>query len=142
MARVVGYRAGGIHRLLELYDEHSEALEYDLIALGLRWRDVPSRDLDWGDVRAIVLSSPRTSALRRARDPERSAWDANTYVLANVVEELSVVAYLLSRIRGAHPKRPKPYPRPGETPDGVQRFTSKPVPLAELRKRLGRDKST
>ena len=141
MARGVRYQPGGIKGLLALYDEHSEAVEYDLIALGLRWRDLPSDRLTWVDLRAIVHASPRTSAVRRAKDPERAEWDATTYVLANVADTLAAIKFVITKALGGKPKRPKPHPRPGVLPEGVQRIRSKPVSLEQLRKRLGRDKT-
>lgn len=78
----------------------------------------------------------------RAVNPEGAGWDANTYMLANVLDALTRGEYYTLRRYGARPKRPKPFPRPGVLPEGVQKLKSKPVPLAQLRKRLGRDKST
>jgi hypothetical protein len=103
---------------------------------------LPSDRFNWRDLLAIVSSSPRTSALFRARNPEAAGWDANTYALANVIDLLQGVQHVMLRALGARPKRPKPYPRPGVVPEGVTRIASKPVPLAQLRKRLGRNKTT
>ena len=55
--------------LLGLLEEHGDAVEYDLIGLGLRLRDFPSAALSWRDLLVIVRHAPATSAIVRALDP-------------------------------------------------------------------------
>lgn len=84
------------------------------------------------------MKSPRTSALYRARNPEGAGWDANTYMLANVLDVLTQIRYFIGSALRVTPKLtwPKRFQRPGVLPEGVTRFTGKAVPLDELRQRL------
>lgn len=61
---------GGITSLLELHEKFPEAVEFDLIRLGLRWRDVGSKRLSWRDALVIVNQLDEDSALARAMNPE------------------------------------------------------------------------
>ena len=86
MAGGRGGYSGGILSLWELYDEHPEAVEYEFISLGLRWRDVGSKKLTWGDARVILNEAPSTGALARAKFPayheyERRGFDMILYLL-------------------------------------------------------------
>src|SRR5690242_14164709 len=51
--------------LLDLLDEHGEAVEYDLIDAGLRLRWLGTEALSWRDLLVRVRLSPRGSALYR-----------------------------------------------------------------------------
>jgi hypothetical protein len=54
---------------------------------------------------------------------------------------MSGIRYYMAVMVGVTPKPrpPKRFPRPGMKPEGVTRLTGKPLPLDQLRKRLGRD---
>ncbi len=129
MAGRLGRDGGGIARLLTLLDEHPEAVEYDLIALGLRldWLGTPR--LSWRDLLVIVRQSPRESALARATHGSDALWGLTDHLLAEVVDELAVANW--QRQGKAHARRPKPIPRPGKKSQ-VQRVGSDPLPIAEL----------
>lgn len=71
MGRGVRRHLGGIGGLLRLLREHGEAVEYDLITLGLRLDCLGSEALTWRDLLVIVRQSSgrRESALHRALNP-------------------------------------------------------------------------
>lgn len=129
MARGVGYRRGGIQGLVELLDEHGEAVEYDLIALGLRLADLGTPRLTWRDLLVIVRQSPRTSALNRARLGEAADWGVTDHLLAGVFDLLAGANWQ----RGGDNKapRPKPLKRPGSKPEG-QKFGGDAIPISEF----------
>jgi hypothetical protein len=110
-------------------------VERDLIALGLRWRDVGSEAFSWGDLRAIVEHSPPDSAIARAMYPNEVAWRPTDYLLANVVDILAVINW---RDGGGKGRRPKPLQRPKVRKPGQKRRQT--VPLDVMRKHLGWDK--
>jgi len=55
--------------LLDLIEEHGEAVEYDLIDAGLRLRWLGTEALSWRDLLVRVRLSPKGSALYRAIHP-------------------------------------------------------------------------
>lgn len=126
---------GGIFGLLDLHDRYPGAVERDLIALGLRWRDVGSEAFTWGDLRSIVEQSPPDSAIARAMYPNEVAWRPTDYLLAMVVDILAVMNW---RDGGAKGRRPKPLKRPRTRKPGERR--RKAIPMDAMAKHLGWDK--
>jgi hypothetical protein len=51
-------------------------------------------------------------------------WSIEAHLLADVVDALASIAYMLGRLGGGKPKQPKPVPRPG------------PKPVAPARRRM------
>lgn len=56
--------------LLDLYDEVPTAIEKDLIRHGLRWRDLPSDEFTWRDLKVIIEEADADSAFVRAKYPD------------------------------------------------------------------------
>lgn len=133
MAEGVRGDAGGIAGLLTLHREHREAVEYDLIALGLRWRDFPGERTSWADLLVICKQAPQTSALYRAVDPDWR-WGLREQLLAAAVDALNGANW--QRGQGREQDRPKPIPRPGVEPDAKQ-FGRGALPVDEMADWLG-----
>lgn len=117
-------KPGGILGLCWLLTEHGEAIEYDLITLGLRLANLGSPTLTWRDLLVITREAPPSSALRRA---QTGGWGITEYLLAVVADELAIANWQRQGKRGA--PRPKPIPRPGQTGEV---FGSDPIPIAEF----------
>src|SRR5699024_12634193 len=82
--------AGGILSLLSLVDEHSEALEFDLIRLGLRLRDCPSPEFNWRDLWVVCRRLGRDSELYKSTNPDdETSWTVTAYLLAMVADNTS-----------------------------------------------------
>lgn len=113
MASRIECEPGGIQGLLALHDEHTEAVERDLIALGLRWRDVGSKRFTWADLRSIVHASQPGSAMYRAMTPESAGWSHSDYLMADLYDAVAWNTFVTARVTGSKSKKPKPYPRPG-----------------------------
>lgn len=130
---------GGIQGLLDLHDEHPETLDRDLIALGLRWRDVGSEALTWGDMLAIVRASPPGTGMYRVLSPGGAGWTTTDYVLADVFDAIAALRVTVVRSQGGKARRPKPYPRPGVKPTHTdsKTFGYTPMPIDELNRVLG-----
>lgn len=142
MAGGVWCGPGGINGLLTLHREHSEAVERDLIALGLRWRDVGSSRLSWRDLAAIIRAAQPGSAIFHVLSPESAGWSQTDYILADLYDAVNRGAYYSALAAGVkRPKRPKPYPRPGLTPKDrdVRTFRTEPMPIDQMRQWLGWD---
>ena len=137
MAHGLRGRAGGIRSLLELIRQHREAIEYDLIGLGLRLDDLGTRRLSWRDLWVIVREAPNRSALVRAIDPESAAWSHTDYLLALVFDAVQIGNW--HRAGSPAGYRPEPLERPGvERPN--KKYGSEAVGMAEMDKFLGWDK--
>lgn len=126
--------AGGIRSLRELIGSHSEAVEFDLIGLGLRLDWLGSESLSWRDLWVIVRQSPRTSALFRATNPDAADWGLAEQLTAAVFDAVQVGNW--QRASGKRHERPRPIPRPGVEPEG-KTFGSTPIPMHEMAERLG-----
>lgn len=138
MERGVGGRRGGIVGLLGLIREHREAVEYDLIALGLRLEWITSVALSWRDLLVVVRQAPPGSAIARAIEPEQSEWGISEQLLALVADYLAWIQWSKTTDGEKGRNRPKPIPRPGVEPDTkTQRIGADPVPIAELEAFLG-----
>ncbi|WP_166655849.1 DUF5361 domain-containing protein [Nocardia ignorata] len=115
MAAALGGKPGGILSLDALLEEYAEAIEYDLIALGLRLRNLGTDDLSWGDLKAVVSCSPRTSALFRVRNPHEYEWHLDRMLLADMSDSLRWLVWAKSSDAQHGRNRPEPIPRPGVT---------------------------
>lgn len=138
----VGCDAGGILGLLELHDEHPEAIDYDLIHLGLRWRHVGTRRLPWNDLLAIVQGAQPGSAIYRALSPDGAGWTHTDYLLADVSDGIARLEYVLRAVnspKGKRPKPPKPMKRPGVKParGEVKSFGYEPMSIEAMNRVLG-----
>lgn len=136
MACGVGHHRGGIAGLVRLLREHGEAIEYDLIALGLRrdWLGTPA--LSWRDLLVITRQTPQGTALHRAVNGERSDWTLPVALLADIYDVLNAANWQRSGGKG---RRPKPWPRPKDpsaTPAG-KRWGAGPKTQDELDRLLG-----
>jgi hypothetical protein len=131
---------GGISGLLELIDQHREAVEFDLIALGLRLDWLGTERLSWRDLLVVVNQSPRWSALSRAMNPEGSEWGLSEHLLAAVFDSLERGNW--QRAGRENAPRPKPFPRPGVTEDKQQTHGSTALPMDEMARRLGWEEAT
>lgn len=132
---MAGRRVGdapGIGGLLDLIDDHGEAVEFDLIALGLRLRDI-GVTFSWRDLKVIVSRGDATSAVARATDPQNAAWsDLTALLLREVVYEMQ----LARRQQAGKGPMPKRIPLPGEDGDSSH-FGSEPLELEDMAEWLG-----
>lgn len=104
-----------------------QAVEYDLISLGLRLRDAGSKRLSWRDLYVIVNECPPTSAVARHLDPDGYEWGLSQHLQALTVDALQVLAWQNS---GKGPP-PQPFPRPGV--DGYVSLAPEPAVVEDTR---------
>ena len=131
--KIKGARYTEIIGLLDLMDEHEEAIAYDCLTLGLRLRNVGTEDFTWGDLLAIVRQSPRSSALYRAMNPDEAEWGLTEQLLAVVADYTAVGNW--QRGQGKQKDYPKPIPRPGV--QGDKRYGKQAVSIDEMAEWLG-----
>lgn len=133
MEREVLDDAGGTLSLVELVREHGEALEFDLIRLGLRLRDCPSPEFNWRDLFVVCRYLGRDSALYAAMNPDDDpSWSVTDYLLAMVVDH---GAARLWQAAGGKGRRPQPVPRPGD----VKKYRGDALPVEDMADWLGWD---
>lgn len=128
MGRGVGRHRGGIASLVELLSEHGEAIEFDLLSMGLRLSDLGSRLLTWRDLRVIVGNLSRGSALSRAINGDGDHWGIAEHLLASIADTLSLLGWAAGLFRGP---KPRPYQRPG-VDDGSSSFGSGAIPISDF----------
>lgn len=124
---------GGIRSLRELIVEHPEAVEYDLICLGLRLDWLGSERLSWRDLLVVVNQSRRGSALYRALHPKEAEWGLGEHLLALNLDRLRDANW--QRGGGVGPQ-PEPTERPGVDAQET-RHGSSAVSIDEMNRQLG-----
>ena len=139
MGRCVRRVHGGIRDLLALLREHGEAVEYDLIRLGLRLDWLGTEALSWRDLHVIARQAPTDSALARSVEPDLATWGLSEQLLAMVADYLAWMQWAKTEDGAKGRRMPKRIPRPG-VEDGLtetRTFGSDPVPIDELEDFLG-----
>lgn len=140
MGRGVAGDAGGIRALAELIGEHGQAIEADLIAVGLRLRWLGSELLTWRDLLVLVGSSRPDSALSQAMGIEHM-WGLREQLLAAAVDTLRVLAWQNTEDaqEGRTWTAPDPIPRPGVDPRGEHTVLGgdEVLSIDDMRERLG-----
>ena len=133
MERAVEYGPREFLSLVQLSREHSEALEFDLIKLGLRLRDAGSLEFNWRDLWVVCRRLGRDSELYKSMNPDDdTSWSVTDYLLAMVADNTS---FRLYQAAGGKGKKPKPVPRPGD----VKRYGGDALPVTEMAEWLGDD---
>ncbi len=86
------------------------------------------RTLSWSALGSFLRYLDPASATVREIDPEASAW-ATTYktnlMLADVIDYLAQLCAILIKAHGGRPKKPQPYPRPGDSKKKQKTFGGK-----------------
>lgn len=142
MERGVRDPAGGIVALLDVLEEHSSAIEYDLLTMGggyrLRWLDDPqAHDFNWRDLRVAIEHAPRSSALTLAVDgSEAVEWDLTRQLLASMADTLNLLWWAKTEDGAANRNPPEPIERPG-VQSSKKHYGSDPLPEDEMIEWLG-----
>lgn len=110
-------QSGGITGLVLLIEKHGPAIEYDLIKLGLRLRQLGTDALSWRDLLVIVQHSERGTALNAAMHPDHAPWGLSEHLLAVVADAVIAGNWMQSKDGQKNRNRPKPIPRPGVEQD-------------------------
>jgi hypothetical protein len=89
------------------------AIEYDLIALGLRLRWLGTEQLTWRDLKVVVTHSDSRSAQFRAAYPDLEVWGVPEQLLARAVEALERLWWAKTKDAKHGRNKPEPIYRPG-----------------------------
>ena len=105
---------------------------------GMTLDDIPSR-LPWRALINFCAHLDAGSALCKELSPETADWQGTGRVpmlLADVLDSINMLRYefaLANRPRrGARPKKPKPYPRPGVKADEGTNIGRDPIPAKDF----------
>lgn len=128
MAEGLRYQPGGILSLVELIDEHYEAIEADLLDRGWRLAEV-GRGLSWRDLLIMVRRFQRDPETATARAMHGEHWSVTDQLLAVIADLLQVGNWQRAGKKSA--PKPKPIQRPWERPKN-HRLGSKPIPISKF----------
>lgn len=135
MAGRVRCDSGGILGLLSLIEEHREAIEFDLIRMGLRLRNVGSSTFNWRDLLVVIKRLGRDSETYRELHPDDdTSWTVSDYLLASIAD---ISQLRIWQAGGGKGRKPKPLPRPGD----VKRQRGDAMSVEEAKAWLGWDSS-
>lgn len=118
-------------QLVGLAREHPRALNYDLMGVGHRFRDLDDvhSDLSLGDLLDLVSYADPTMAIYRVLNPEWE-WDLTNQLLAFLIDHHQLQAWAEGGRKGP---KPKPIPRPGVAEKDETRYrTTKRSTRAEI----------
>lgn len=86
----------------------------------------------------IVRCAPRESILARQLAPDDTRWGDAEYLLADVVDRLSILVWAKTKDGARNRNRPDPVPRPGDVPQSRKLGTTA-LPMDQMAKVLGWD---
>ena len=118
-------------QLVVLAREHPRALNYDLMKVGHRLRDLddPGARLTMGDLLDLASYADPSMAIYRVLNPDWE-WDLTNQLLAYLIDHEQMVAWLEGGKKGP---RPKPIPRPGVSDKREKKYqTAKRSTRAEI----------
>lgn len=128
---------GKILGLLDLIDDHGEAIEFDLITLGLRLRNLGSKNFSWRDLYVIVTHLPASSATHRSvLGDEETEWTLTNHLLAGIAEGIGWLKWAKTKDGERNRNQPKQIPRPG-VKDETHRITGTAEPIEDILKKFG-----
>ena len=129
-----GREPGGIGSLVRLLREHGEAIEYDLIRLGLRLDWLGTERLSWRDLWVIVRQSGPDTALWRT-EARRVVQTPETDLLRAVEHSLRVLIWQQTKDgqTGRNPPQAITFPWERKRDE----YAGDAMPLTELKARLG-----
>lgn len=120
----------------DLARKHGQAIEADLMQVGLRVRYVGESWFSWADFVAFIRWLPRDSAFMRSKNPEFEGWGVAEYQLADMVDSLGWLVWAKTKDGSRGRNKPKPYPRPGVEEAGKKRVRGVAVPMNKVKERL------
>lgn len=127
---------GGIVGLVQLIDEHGPAIEYDLIKLGLRLRQLGTDWLTWRDLLVIVQHAGHETSLFTSMHPDAAPWKLSEHLLAVIADAVIAGNWMQSKDGQKNRNRPKPIPRPGVEPE-AKKFGGRAESMDAIRDWLG-----
>lgn len=139
MAGSVGRGPGGIAGLVGLLNEHGEAVEYDLLRLGLHIEWLGTPRLTWRDLQTVITQAPADSAIVRATMPA-AIFGATDRLLLLIELRIRQLAWSLGGQKGPAPQLidlPGDETRSQASDPDSTTWRPEPVTIDEMNARLG-----
>lgn len=119
--------------------EHREAVNADLMKRGYTLNDVGGV-LSWDALDCFISKTEPGSALSYELDPERAQWatiDGTNRILADMYDLLAAIHYTLAFMASKkRPKKPEPYPRPGQKQKEKLHIGTASIPISEIKQTI------
>lgn len=116
-------------------NEHAEALEVDLLAMGVDILDLGTERLSWRRLRALIARLPRDSWTVQAIAGDRARWGDQEHLLATIVDALQQGNWMFAAANSKHsPDPPSPIRRPGDPDPTVRLGGTRTLTPAEFRR--------
>ncbi|SPT53802.1 Uncharacterised protein [Actinomyces bovis] len=123
---------GGILFVCRELSKHREAIEYDLLTIGLHLEDLGTPALSWRHLLVLLMRAPRTSAYAREVHGEDALWGLSEQLLAAVLDALNIANWQRSNTGRQIPSpRPEPVSRPGARSSDTS-LGAKPIPIKDF----------
>jgi hypothetical protein len=136
-------------RLRMLLDEHSEAVEFDLIGQGLRLGGLWTGELSWRELNVVIDRLPPESATKTAMrealsDEELKAlgdkvgtnygpWSKAEHLLAGISDKIAMLQWVTIALQSPEKhEQPAQYPRPGVARPAAERKVDMAAATAHL----------
>lgn len=94
------------------------------------------RSFGWGELVNFSNHLPENSATFRAMHKDAYSFSTELHqsaMLADLIDGVAMLSYMLSKAYGGKGKKPKPYPRPWDN-DNAEHIGSDPIPISEFDK--------
>jgi hypothetical protein len=123
-----------VRSMIALIKRHSDALEADLLGIGLRLRHCPSPEFNWRDLWVFISHIGVDSKLYAATNPESAGWNKTNMLIAEAVDYLGWLQWAKTKSASEGGNPPDRVPRPGVQPNPARKGSKvKPVPIDKLR---------
>jgi hypothetical protein len=109
-------------------EDHAGAINYDLMKMGLRLRQLGTEALPWGDLHDYVRYGNTDTALALARHGATVLWGVTDHLLAVVADALHAANWQRGGGKGM---RPQPIQRPG-VEGNTKTLGAEPIPAADF----------
>ena len=110
-------------QLVVLAREHPRALNYDLMGVGHRLRDLddPRSGIDISDLLDLVAYADPSMAIYRVLNPDWE-WDLGNQLMAYLIDFQQMQAWAEGGKKGP---KPRPIPRPGVSEKSEKKYTTR-----------------
>lgn len=102
----------------------------------MRLRDLGTERLTFRDLWIIVRHAPRESILAQQLAPIETRWSDAEYLLAEVVDRLSLLWWAKTKDGARNRNQPERVPRPGDEP-ATKKLGGTVLPMDEMAKVFG-----
>lgn len=112
-----------------MVEDHAGAINWDLMKIGLRLRQLGTEPLTWGDLHSYIRYGNADTALALERYGAAVVWTVTDHLMALAVDALHTSNWQRSGGKGP---RPKPIERPGVEDSTTETLGKDPIPARDF----------